>query len=162
MKQRQRAGLLALCCVLGVAAVTVASASPSAAKQRIAIDAKSSIVTSKLTFVLATPAAGELGSDVGHGESVGSPKPPVLRKNGQTITPIVFVDTAASKKGTFEVHAKVDHASAGNSWGSDHGTWTFKGLTGVYAGYSGGGGVALVVTPAGKVIYRLEGYVSQG
>jgi hypothetical protein len=161
MKQRQRAGLLALCCVLGVAAVTMASATPSASKQRIAIDAKGSIVTGKMTFVLATPAAGELGSDVGSGESVGSPKTTVLKKNGQTITPVVFVDSAASKKGTFEVRAKVDHASAGNSWGADHGTWTFKGLSGAYEGYSGGGGVALVVTPAGKTIYRLEGYVGK-
>jgi hypothetical protein len=162
MKQRQRAGLVGLCCVVGVAAVTMASASPSASKQPIAIDAKGSIVTGKLTFVLATPAAGELESDVGRGESVGSPKPPILRKNGQTITPVIFVDSAASKKGTFEVRAKVDHASAGNSWGADHGTWTFKGLTGVYAGYSGGGGAAAVITPAGKTIYRLEGYVSRG
>jgi len=161
MKSRQRAATLALCGALAITAVAVASASPSASKQRIAIEAKSNIVTGKMTFVLATPAAGELESDVGRGESVGSPKPPVLRKNGQTITPVVVVDSAASKKGTFEVRAKVDHASAGNSWGADHGTWTFKGLTGVYAGYSGGGGVALVVTPAGKTIYRLEGYLSK-
>lgn len=161
MKQRKRAGLLALCCVLGVAAVTVASASPSAAKQRIAIDATSDIVTGKASFVLSRLTEGELQGDVGRAESVGSPRASVLKKNGQSITPVVFIDSATSKNGSFKVRGKVEHASAGNSWGADHGTWTFKGLTGVYARYSGGGGVALVVTPAGKTIYRLEGYVSK-
>jgi hypothetical protein len=161
MHQRQRNGLLALCCLLGIAAVTVASASPSAAKQRIAIDAKSSIVNGNTTFVLSTLTKGELEGDVGRAESYGFPKASVLRKNGQSITPVVFTDSATSKNGSFKVRGTVDHASAGNSWGADHGTWTFTGLTGVYAGYSGGGGVALVVTPAGRTIYRLEGYVGK-
>ena len=160
MKQRQRAATFALLGLVAVVAVAVASASPSASKQRIAIDAKSSIVTGGMSFVLTTSSKGKLGSDVGRGDSVGAPKASILRKNGQSVTPVAFVDTATGKHGSFELRGKVDHISAGNGFGADHGTFTFKGRSGAYAGYSGGGGVALVVLPTGKTVYRLEGYVS--
>lgn len=161
MKSHHRALLLALSGALAVATVAVASASPAASKQRIAIDAKSSTVYGKTTFVLSALSGGQLEGDVGSGENTGSPKPSVVKKNGQSMNRVAFTDSLVGKNGSFKLLGNVESFSAGSGYLANHGTWTFKGLAGAYAGHTGGGGVALVVTPTGKLIYRLEGYVSQ-
>jgi hypothetical protein len=161
MKSHRYATTLALCGALAVAAVSVAAASPSASKQRIAIDAKGSQLAPEATFVLTTSSRGGLEADVGSGVNTGQPRAIVVERTGQSTRKVAFVNSLRGKNGTFKVTGLVTSASAGNGYGSDHGTWTFRGLTGAYAGYSGGGGVALVSLPTGKLIYRLEGYVSK-
>lgn len=158
MKHRQRVAMFTLCAVLACITVAIASGSPEASKQRIAIDVKSSFVNSKVSFVLTSMTDGALESDIGRGGGTGSATPYVVR-NGQTVRTVSFSDSSVGKKGTFEIRAKVTSASAGNGYGADHGTWSFKGLTGVYAEYSGGGGLALVSMPNGQIRYRLEGFV---
>lgn len=160
--ERRRAGFIVVVgCVLAMTAVSVASAGSSTAKQRIAIDAKGNFLTGKTTFVLSTLSKGALEGDAGSGEGTGSPKPSVLKKNGQSMTRVTGTDSLAGKNGSFKLTESVESYSAGSGYSADHGTWTFKGLTGAYAGYTGGGGVALVSTPSGKAIFRMEGYVSK-
>ena len=161
MKSHRYATTLALCGALAVAAVSVAAASPAASKQRIAIDAKGSQLAPEATFVLTTASRGGLEADVGRGENTGEPSAIVVEKTGQSTRKVAFTNSLRGRNGTFKVIGRVKSASAGNGFGADHGTWTFRGLTGAYAGYSGGGGVAVVSLPTGKLIYRLEGYVSK-
>lgn len=145
--------------LLGTLAITATS--PAASKQRIAIDGKGSVLTPQATFVLTTLSRGGLTADVGHGLNEGAPRPIVVAKTGQSVRKVAFTNAFRGKNGTFDVVGLVESASAGNGFAADHGTWTFKGLTGTYAGYSGGGAVALVSTPTGRLVYRLEGYVSK-
>ena len=113
------------------------------------------------TFVLTTLSRGGLEADVGRGENTGEQSAIVVEKTGQSTRKVVFTNALRGRNGTFQVIGRVKSASAGNGFGADRGTWTFRGLTGAYAGYSGGGGVAVVSMPTGKLIYRLEGYVSK-
>ena len=161
MKSHRYAATFALCGAIAVAAVSVAAASPAASKQRIAIDAKGSQLSPGATFVLTTATRGGLEADVGSGENTGQPRGIVVEKTGQSTRKVAFVNSFRGKNGTYKLTGLVESASAGNGYGSDHGVWTFRGLTGAYAGYAGGGGVALVSLPNGKLIYRLEGYVSK-
>jgi hypothetical protein len=161
MQWKDISSFVVVCALVAASIVSVASASPSAARQRIAIDAKSTITTGKTTFVLTSLSGGELESDVGRGLNSGSPKSSVLKRNGQSVTPVVFTEALTGKNGTLTIVGRVESASAGNSFLADNGTWTLTSGTGAYAGYTGGGGVALVMTPNGRLFYRVEGYVNK-
>lgn len=161
MRPIREVAALGVMVLLALCVMSIASGAPGAAKQRIAIDAKGNIQTGKTTFVLSTPSPGALKDDVGSGTGTGSPKPAVLKANGHSLTRVTGTDSLTGRNGSFELFEKVESYSAGNGYSADHGVWTFKGVSGAYAGYSGGGGLALVSTPAGRVIFRLEGYVSK-
>ena len=145
--------LFALC------VMSVASGAPSAAKQRIAIEGKFSIATGKSTWKLFPLSKGELTVDGGRGTGTGSPRPAVIR-NGQSVTPLTGGDTLTSKRGVISLRETLRSHPAGLGYSADIGTWSFSGVSGDYAGYTGGGGFAAAGTPNGIVLFRMEGYVS--
>jgi hypothetical protein len=140
---------------------TVASGSPSVSKQRIAIEGKFNTLTGKSTWVLVPLSKGELTADKGTGFGTGDAKPAVVRRNGQSVVPIVGGDSLTGMRGAIELEEKVESRGAGHGHSADMGTWSFEGIDGAYAGYAGGGGFAAVGMPNGALFFRMEGYVTK-
>jgi hypothetical protein len=163
MQAKRVAGVAVVCLLVAASTVSLASATPSAARQLIAIEGKFNPMTGETTFVLNALGAGaELQRDAGRGRVTGAAKPSVLKKNGQRVTRITGSRALTGKQGSFELTELVESYPVTTSgFSSDHGTWTLKGVGGQYAGYIGGGGLAAVGTPNGAVLFRMEGYVSK-
>ena len=161
MQWHRHGSLVVLCCLVASTVTAVASGEPSVTKQRIAIEGTFNTHTGRSAWTLVPLSKGQLTRDVGTGTGTGDVKPAVVRKNGQSIVPIVGGDSLTGKRGSIELSETVESHRAGHLYSADTGTWSFDGVTGAYAGYAGGGGFAAVGTPKGMVLFRMEGYVSK-
>jgi hypothetical protein len=134
----------------GIALLTsVATARPSATKQRVAIDTNgTSHVSSSFRWVLEPLGAGPLELDSGTGTSVMARRRSVVRE-GQSAQIITWVSTSEGKRGGFVTRARVEHLDVGNGYNIGTGTWQVVRGTGAYAGVTGGGRLANV-TPMGR------------
>lgn len=70
-------------------------------------------------------------------------------------------DLLIGKQGAIALEEDVKSHNAGRGYSAALGTWSFTGQLGVYEGYSGGGGVAVIGLPNGNLLFRMEGYVSR-
>jgi hypothetical protein len=150
--------------LVGVAAVatSLAAGSPMASKQRIAIEVKSSVLTGDGTFTLIPLSAGPVRSDSGRVVGEGDIKPSVIRRTGQRVTIVLGADELRGKHGTLRLTQRIESADAGSSFSADTGSWVVIGGSGSYAALSGGGRLAGIAAPDGRVVYRQEGYVTKG
>ena len=126
-----------------VLVMSVAAASPGAAKQRVEITATGvANPTSSLKFVL-TPwaGAGALMPDSGTETSVVANQRNVTR-HGQPAQIVTWITTCKGKRGSFVMRVRIEHVDAGNGFHIGTGTWKFARGTGAYAGITGGGRVA--------------------
>jgi hypothetical protein len=128
-----------------VTLTSVASAGPTAAKQRVAIDAK---VLPWETFVLTPLRAGALKRDSGdfEGNWRNAPGRQLIR-NGQEVGAYTNTWTLTGKRGTLTIRERIGWIDTGNDGNSDGqrdevatGTWNVVRGTGAYAGMTGGGG----------------------
>jgi hypothetical protein len=127
----------------GIALLTsVATARPSATKQRVAITVKG-VSDGSLSgkFVFVPLQAGVLKRDSGPEQGVVAKQRSVMR-DGQSVNVATWVTTAKGKQGTFVIRARIDGVDAGNGFGVGTGTWTFVRGTGQYDGVTGGGRLA--------------------
>jgi hypothetical protein len=135
---------LAVSAVLAAAAtlVSVAAASPSAAKQQVEITTWGIASTSSVQkFELIPESSGSLEPDSGTGTSVIASQRTVTR-DGQTAEIVTWISTQKGKRGSFVVSARIEHIDAGKGFHIGTGTWRFVRGTGAYAGMKGGGRVA--------------------
>jgi hypothetical protein len=152
---------LALFTVAVLVLVSATPASPAASKQRVVLEAKKTYGPGGGTFVVTTLGPGPLTSDSGEFTFRASPKNVV--RSGQSI--IVFSTTTSftGKRGTLVFRGPFDQVAAGNGYRVATGDWsivTARG-TGQYAGLSGSGRSAYVVTPQGRLFTRWEGFVTK-
>jgi hypothetical protein len=133
--------LLAL--AVGVTVTTsVATARPSATKQRVAITAKGTAhISSAGRFLLEPLGAGALEQDSGTERSVIGRRRSVTREE-QSAEIVTWVTTCEGKRGSFVFRARIEHIDAGNGYQIGTGTWKFVRGTGACAGITGGGRVA--------------------
>ena len=122
-----------------VTLTSIASAGPTAAKQRVAINVK---ILPRGTFVLTPLQAGALKRDSGTfgGNWSTAPGGEVMR-NGQTVGIYTNTWTLRGKRGTLTIRERVEWVSveAGED-GVALGTWKVVRGTGKYAGITGSGG----------------------
>ena len=138
---------------------SVATAHPSAAKQRVAITARATAHnSSEARFVLEPRGAGPLERDSGMESSIIAGQRNVVRA-GQSFTIVTWVTTCKGKRGSFVFRAHISHDHVeGYSVGT--GTWKVVRGTGAYARMTGGGRVANVSPPARPWIEQRDGILT--
>jgi hypothetical protein len=138
---------------------SVATARPSATKQRVAITAKGATYASSTgTFVL-DPGAGRLRYDSGTETSVAARQRSVTRA-GQSAEIVTWVTTCKGKRGSLVFRARIEHVDAGNGYQIGTGTWQVVRGTGVYAGIIGGGRVANATNRPRPWTERRDGFLT--
>jgi hypothetical protein len=128
--------LVALAVAVGL--TSVAAATPEAAKQRVAFDAK---ILPEATFVLTPLQRGRLKEDSGtfRGNWRTAPGGDVQR-GGQTVGIYTNTWTLTGKRGTLTIREQIEWVSVGNNDHVATGTWKVVRGTGQYAGIAGSGG----------------------
>jgi hypothetical protein len=149
--------------LVGITAVatSLAAGAPMASKQRIAIEVKSNVLTGNGTFTLIPLTAGPVRRDSGRVVGGGDIKPSVIRRTGQRITIVLGTDELRGKHGILQLTQRIESADAGSSFSADTGSWVVNGGSGEYAALSGGGRLAGVGAPDGRIVYRQEGYLTK-
>jgi hypothetical protein len=152
--------LLAVACLVVATVLTaVATASPVAKKQRIAITAPGGNTD---RFVLAPLTHSPLAHDSGTASSCCWTRRFTTR-DGQSIeTDAPVIRTFSGKHGTFTWRASIDWVDAGNGYLVGTGTWRIVRGTGVYTHLEGNGRIALSSPPEGSGSARAEGLVDLG
>ena len=126
-----------------VVLTSVATAHPSAKKQRVQITQSGPAHPGSVTkFVLFALSAGPLESDSGTVTGPGPANQRTVTRYGQPAQIVTWVSTQKGKHGSFVVRARIEHIDAGNGFHIGTGTWKFVRGTGAYAGLTGGGRVA--------------------
>ena len=129
----------------------IATAGPSAAKQRVAIR------DSAAGFVLTPLTTGTVKADAGSATFCCWTSH-VITRDGQRIEvtngPTM---TLVGKRGTLEVRNRTEWLDVSGGYQLFTGTWTVVRGTGAYAGLAGGGRVAGIKFPNGDARWRREG-----
>ena len=153
-------GLLAMASLVFVSATL---AGPAASKQRIAMKVRSPAGSGAGTFTFTPARSGSLGSDAGTIKDTSEQQKHVVRA-GQTVIVFTFTSTWSGKKGTMVLRDRFEDVAAKNGNRIGTGVWSLvnaKG-TGQYAGLSGSGRSAYVLTPHGCcVLFRYQGSVTK-
>lgn len=148
--------------VATTASLTSGAAGSSTAKQRIAIEEKSTATASGTgTFRLIPLSAGPLKADSGTFTWTGGQSGSQTIRKGQRLTAYKGVDVLKGKHGTLRIPNDTFAVDAGGGYGAATQTWSIAGGSGAYAHLSGGGAGANVGTPQGTVFGRYEGYVKR-
>ena len=121
---------------------SVATAYPSAKKQRVEITLSGPATNSGQKFVFTPLSAGPLESDSGTVTGPGPANQRTVTRDGQPAQIVTWVSKQKGKHGSFVVRARIEHIDAGNGFHIGTGTWKFVRGTGAYAGLTGGGRVA--------------------
>lgn len=152
--------IIVLALAAGLVLLTsVATARPSATKQRVEITAKGDAnPASSLKFVLTPLGAGALKPDSGTETSVVANQRTVTR-DGQTANIVTWISTCKGKRGSFVMRVRIEHVDAGNGFHIGTGTWRFVRGTGAYAGITGGGRVANAWV-VGSLSERRDGFLT--
>jgi hypothetical protein len=138
---------------------SIATARPSATKQRVAITAKgTSHISPTGRFVLEPLGTGPLEHDSGTESSVSARRRSVTRE-GQSAEIVNWVTTCQGKRGSFVFRARIEHVDAGNDYNIGTGTWEVVRGTGAYAGITGGGRVANATNVSRPWTERREGFL---
>jgi hypothetical protein len=160
MKASTNTKLSALGILAAVAVVSIASASPATTRQRFAIEARGSNYSHSGTFVFRSVTRGALGPDVGRYSYTVESRRPVIR-NGYPVDINIVLTSFTGRRGTFEIRARNGLLGAGNGYSIGTGTWSFVRGTRAYAGLTGRGRIAFVITPRGPESARVEGVLSR-
>jgi hypothetical protein len=152
--------IIVLALAAGLVLLTsVATARPSATKQRVEITAKGDAnPASSLKFVLTPLGAGALKPDSGRETSVVANQRTMTR-DGQTANIVTWISTCKGKRGSFVMRVRIEHVDAGNGFHIGTGTWRFVRGTGAYAGITGGGRVANAWV-VGSLSERRDGFLT--
>ncbi len=152
--------IIVLALAAGLVLLTsVATARPSATKQRVEITAKGDAnPASSLKFVLTPLGAGALKPDSGTETSVVANQRTMTR-DGQTANIVTWISTCKGKRGSFVMRVRIEHVDAGNGFHIGTGTWRFVRGTGAYAGITGGGRVANAWV-VGSLSERRDGFLT--
>jgi hypothetical protein len=151
---------LALLSVSTLVLVSTTAAGPVASKERVVMEAKGSGPAGG-TFVLTPRGPGSLKSDAGK-YTFTAAKNEIVR-SGQSVIVYTATVTLAGKRGTLVTRERIDDVAAGSGYRVGTGVWsplTPRG-TGQYAGLTGGGRVAYVLTPQSGPFPRWEGFVTR-
>ena len=142
--------------VLAIAAITLtaaAAASPSSAKQRVAISVKGGAASS---FVLTPLTPGALQHDSGTATFCCWAERHIVRA-GEDITINNPQMTLTGKRGTLVARNRIEWADLPDGWDVFTGSWKVVSGTGDYAMLAGGGLAAGAASPAGYTRSRFMG-----
>ena len=121
---------------------SVATAHPSAAKQRVEITTFGVATTASVQkFEFGPLSPGRLKPDLGTSSSVMASRR-IVTRDGQPAEIVTWITRQEGRRGSFVVRARIEHIDAGKGFHIGTGTWTFVRGTGDYAGLKGGGRVA--------------------
>jgi hypothetical protein len=137
-----------------LAVVSVGAAAHAGVDQRVAITARSGVYT----FVLTPLKPGAVKRDAGTA-SWGSPSERTIVRGGQTVEIDNVLATLTGRKGSLQLHFRIEWLNAGNGYVVGAGRWTVVRGTGVYEHASGGGRSASSWLPRGPVSFRAEGFL---
>lgn len=153
---------LALVTVASLVLVSATPAGPAASKQRVVMEAKKIVGPGGGTFSVTPVGLGPLKSDSGKFTFTGSQKDVV--RSGQSVIIFTVTSTWTGKRGTMVLRERIDDvAAADTGYRVGTGMWSLLSArgTGQYAGLSGSGRSAYVVTPQERVFFRWEGFVTK-
>ena len=162
---KRLASFLTTLAVLNVASLMLVSATWAAttvSKQRVVMEAKAIVGPGGGTFVVTPQGHGPLKSDAGKFTFTVSQKEVV--RSGQSVIIFTSTSTWAGKRGTMVLRERFDDVAAGgNGYRVGTGVWSLLSArgTGQYAGLSGSGRSAYVVTPQERLFFRWEGFVTK-
>ena len=137
-----------------LAVVSIGAAAPAGVDQRVAITARSGVHT----FVLTPLKPGAVKRDAGTA-TWGSPSDRTIVRGGQTVEIDNVLATLTGRKGSLQLHFRIEWLNAGNGYVVGAGRWTVVRGTGVYEHVSGGGRSASSWLPRGPVSFRAEGFL---
>jgi hypothetical protein len=148
---------LAICCA-GVVAVNGA-ASTSAARQRIAIEERVGIATSKGTFRLIPLTRGAVKADSGTAKLAMKRRGPYV-VNGQSVTTYDMLEELVGRRGTFAIRSSMRSTQAGGDYLIASGSWSVSppGAKS-YVGFRARGAASAVLDLLNVIRTRYEGYV---
>jgi hypothetical protein len=142
-----------------VTLISVASAGPAAAKQRVAITSKGVVNAGAVGKFVFTPLrAGALKA--GWGTESASHTSRVMTRDGQRVTIQTYVTRRKGKLGTFVIRSRVEYVDAGNGYHVGTNTWKLVSGTGQYSRVMGGGRGGDVYTDGGRWSDRFEGFLT--
>ena len=145
---------------IGVMVVAIGASASPVAKQRIAIEEKTTVSFAGTgTFRLIPLTPGPLRADSGSFTFFGGFRGITIR-GGQEVKTYAGLDTLDGKRGTLRVKATSTSTDSGFGYDGGGSTWSFVEGTGSYASLKGGGRGTIVSTPSGTVLSRYEGYVT--
>lgn len=152
---------LVLVTVASLVLVSATPAGPSASKQRVEMEAKKIVGPGGGAFVLTPLGRGPLKSDTGKFTFTASQKEVV--RSGQSVLIFTLTSTWTGERGTMVLRERIDDVAAASGYRVGTGVWSLLRArgTGQYAGLSGSGRSAYVVTAQERVFSRLEGFVTR-
>lgn len=152
--------ILAFLTVASLTLVSATAAGPAASKQRVVVEAKGSGPAGG-PFVLTPQGHGWLKSDAGKYTFTAAKNEGV--RNGQLVIAYIVTVTFAGKQGTLVTRERIDDVAAGSGYRVGTGVWSLltARATGQYAGLTGGGRVAYVLTPRKGPFPRWEGFFTR-
>lgn len=162
MKRVAVAMAFALLFVASLVFVSTTLAGPATSKQRVVMRVKSEIGSGVGTFVLTPTGSGSLESDVGAIKEAISQKQVV--RGGKSVIVFTITSTWTGRRGTMVLREQIDDVAGKNGNRIGTGVWSLlrARATAQYAGLSGGGRSAYVVTPRGCcVVLRYQGSVTK-
>jgi hypothetical protein len=153
---------LAALAVVGVVSLLVASSAVGRAAGTQGVQMEATFDAGRSgTFVLTATGTGRLRSDSGKFEFAASEKR--LVRNGQSVIVFTVTSTWRGQRGTLVLRERTDDVAAADGYRVGTGVWSINDArgTGQYAGVTGSGRLAYVVTPRHRVLTRWEGIVRQ-
>jgi hypothetical protein len=161
MSHRQIAAAVIGAALVAAVLIPGGAAGPAAKWQRVAIEERGGANGGTFKLIPLTP--GPIKADSGTWMFLGATQKPTVILKGQTVKRFKGTDQFTGKGGTFRIPSVSSVLDAGGGFAVGTQTWSFSSGTGAYAGVSGGGAGAFVVTPSGRGGGdRFEGYVSKG
>jgi hypothetical protein len=156
-KHSLAAPMLVAAAVLALVVTSTLSAAPELRQQRVMLVQKHRFGAPSGTFEFYALTPGRLGFDSGKLMLAASERPYVVR-DGQRAAVYVGVETLTGKRGRFDLRWRVEFVGAGDGATVGTGRWSLVRGTGVYAGVTGAGRLAMVVmTPRGFTSAQFEG-----
>jgi hypothetical protein len=159
MNLHRTLALGALAAIAAILTVTTGAAGSTPAKQRIAIVEKIGFNGGKATFEVIPLTPGPLQHDSGTIDASDGDQLGTVTRNGQRLAVLAGVDSLTGKQGKLELSARFERAELGGGYGVATGTWSLKSGTGAYANVVGGGRLASLDLPLGRIFVRQDGYV---
>lgn len=147
--------------IVAVTVTSVAAASPSATKQRVAIVSYGAAANPNAARFLLTPLqAGALRRDSGTGNAVLSNERVVMREGQRVAIYDSVVETFKGKRGTLVIRSRIEWVEAGSGYHVGTGTWKVLRGTGQYARAAGSGRRGDVYLDSGPWSGRNEGFLT--
>ena len=153
---------LALLTVASLVLVSTAPAERTATTQRVVMKVRSKIGSAAGTFALTATGTGPLRSDTGTiAETVAQKQ---IVRGGTPVIVFTITSTWTGKRGTMVLRERIEDVAGKNGNRIGTGVWSLLRAKGTdqYAGLSGSGRSAYVLTPHGCcVLFRYQGSVTK-